>query len=55
MLIRIALAKDESFYMNGGQSKISRLRLHPLFCSAQITRKSAENRAEVLSLSQIGT
>jgi len=55
MLIEIAFAQDESFYIMGGHSKIKRRRIAPRFGCAQIARKSAENHPKINEFSQIGT
>jgi hypothetical protein len=55
MLIEIAFAQDESFYMMGDNSKIKRQRIVPMFHFAQIARKCAENLPKITEFSQIGT
>jgi hypothetical protein len=55
MLIEIAFAQDESFYMMGDTPRLIFGESRRCFHSAQIARKSAENLPRITSFSQIGT
>jgi len=55
MLIEIAFAQDESFYMMGDTPRFIAGESHRCFHSAQIARQSAENRPKISSFLQIGT
>ena len=48
MLIKIALAGDESFYMNGDYTRLGVSTFAHCLALQQITRKSAANRVKII-------